>query len=51
MADLYLLDDSARHGNKELLVVGAGKEIIASIKATLIFPRPLRPSDSKSHAA
>lgn len=37
MEDLNLLDDSARHGNKDLLVVGAGKEIMASIQATLIF--------------
>ena len=31
MEDLKLLHDSARHGSKDLLVVGAGKEIIASI--------------------
>lgn len=36
MKDLNLQDDSARHGNKDLLIVGAGKEIIASIQTMLI---------------
>lgn len=36
MEDLNLQDDSARHGNKDLLVVGAGKEIIAFIQTMLI---------------
>lgn len=38
MEDRNQPDENARHGNKDLLVVGAGKEIIASHQTMLIFP-------------